>query len=129
MAELINDSYVFRGGVNLQAQWQSNKPVEVEKFTLRVQSSKPYKVDGLGNFSAGNRDHTIIGHSAAIYSQSGTIYGYASADASCSFTLSGANISFGIGGATVDITTTSPMGILNVAIIPGTPAIVYAYMY
>ena len=44
MANLIDDSYVFKGGVNLQAQWQNAEPVPVKSFRLQIDSDFAYEI-------------------------------------------------------------------------------------
>lgn len=129
MANLINDSYVFGGGVKLQAQYQSATPVSVSSFTLRVQSSGGYKISGVGSFSAGTRTHTIQGDRCSVYSTGGTLNGSASCDSNTQIgTVAGGNISFGPGGMVVEVTTTASIGVKNVKALPGTQAYVYIYL-
>lgn len=129
MADLIKDSYVFGGGVKLQAQYQSANPVSVSSFTLIVQSSGGYKISGVGSFSSGHHTHTIQGDGCSVYSTGGTLSGSVDCDSNTEISaVAGGNVSLGPGGMVIEVTTTDSIGVSGVKALPGTQAVVYIYL-
>ena len=113
MADLIKDSYIFGGGVKLQAQYQSAN----------------YKISGVGSFSSGRHTHTIQGDSCSVYSTGRTLNGSADCDSNTEIgTVAGGNVSFGPGGMVIEVTTTDSIGVGGVKALPGTQAVVYIYL-